>query len=111
MTDDLRVGDVAYRHGDIVLIVAELPAHARRISADGEPIVLAVGEATGHAHTVTGTRVALWSADEQRYLVAESTDVALDHQEHGHVPVQVRTYFVGQEREYTDDQSERRTVD
>jgi archaeosine-15-forming tRNA-guanine transglycosylase len=80
------------RHGDVAVLWAdELPAGATRV---GGPIVLAYGEATGHAHRVTGGNVSLWDVGTQRYMMVEGGLATLDHEEHGPVTIQPGTYRV-----------------
>lgn len=59
------------RHGDVGLIrVDALPAEAVESLTDGD-IVLAVGEATGHAHRVMDRTARIFRVGDVRYLVIE----------------------------------------
>lgn len=89
------------RHGDVGLRrVDALPEGARRQERQGD-LVLAEGEATGHAHRIADRRVTLWSIGEQRYIeVAEPA--ILDHEEHGPVTVASGIYEVLKQREFSD---------
>ena len=96
------------RQGDVLLVrVADLPKGAKDIT-QGNRIVLAEGEATGHAHAVMEPRTAerpkgkavLWSAGAERYIqVLEA--VALKHEEHAAVPLEPGLYKIGIQREYS----------
>ena len=58
------------RQGDVLLIrVASIPEGARRVKRRRGPIVLAAGEATGHAHQIDAAAADLLEASpEQRFL-------------------------------------------
>ncbi len=96
----------SYRHGDVGLFgIAQLPANAKRVEVKGD-IVLALGEVTGHAHRIKSKRVSLWEADGQRYVTVEEAlpgeaPAALDHEEHGHIPLAPGTYRAMIQRVYS----------
>lgn len=59
------------RHGDVGLIrVDALPAGAMELPV-ADDIVLAIGEATGHAHRITSRTVRVFRVGDTRYLVVE----------------------------------------
>ena len=103
-----------YRQGDVLLtLVAKLPEGAKDITPH-ERIVLAFGEATGHAHAVAEPRTKdqpkgrarLWDAGAERYLqVLEKT--ALRHEEHAPVPLAPGIYRVTTQREYSPEEIRR----
>jgi hypothetical protein len=90
------------RQGDLLLVpVGGLPDNARRLGSGR--LVLAEGEATGHAHVVEDERASLfdwhWGADT--YLVVEGVDpVVLWHEEHDPLPLRPGVYEVRRQREY-----------
>jgi len=90
------------RQGDLLLVpVAGLPERARRLRAGR--LVLAEGEATGHAHVVDDPRASLhglgWGAES--YLSVEGEEsVLLVHEEHDPLPVLPGVYEVRRQREY-----------
>jgi hypothetical protein len=75
-----------YRQGDVLLTPARIPETAKQIAPEGKRIVLATGEATGHAHTVDAN-AADWWKDGDNEFVEVKTSTALEHQEHG--PIQL----------------------
>jgi len=97
-----------YRQGDVLLeLVAAIPQGAKDVTA-GDRIVLAYGEATGHAHAVhepltkktPGGKARLWDAGAERFLqVLEKT--ALKHEEHAPVELDPGIYRVVQQVEYS----------
>ena len=97
-----------FRQGDVLIeLVAALPAGAKDVTAE-DRIVLAYGEATGHAHAIyepqTETKpqgkARLWDAGAERYLqVIEKT--SLNHEEHAPIVLEPGIYRVGQQREYS----------
>jgi len=95
-----------FRHGDVALFgIAQLPPDAVRVDTEGD-IILALGEVTGHAHRIKQSRrVSLWQAAGQRYVTVEADPdggeaAALDHEDHGHIPIVTGTYLVQIQRVY-----------
>jgi len=75
------------RQGDILLIAVE-----GKIPQGIEPktkAILADGELTGHAHTLTAPEVYDWSVDGQRYVRVSGGPGVLYHEDHDPVPVPV----------------------
>jgi hypothetical protein len=97
-----------YRQGDVLLIPIDKPpldAHLHVDRIDGR-LVLAEGEATGHAHTIVDESAELVTADQaaELYLLVHGTDpVHLVHQEHDTIPVEPGAYRVVRQREYQPD--------
>jgi hypothetical protein len=96
-----------YRQGDVLLIQidsTELPARPARLDRDEHGrLVLARGEATGHAHAVaTAAAELLADPDDlgRRFLVLAS-EAQLAHDEHAPIPLPAGTYRVVRQREYT----------
>jgi hypothetical protein len=83
-----------YRQGDVLLHpIASLPAGVESTPVE-EPIVLAEGELTGHAHRIENT------ASARRYVLGEQTyieviePVALTHETHLSLMVEPGIYEV-----------------
>ena len=93
-----------YRQGDVLLVPIDalpdglVPAPA----APGGRLVLARGEATGHAHVINGPDVTVWAApdDVERLYARVLTRARLVHEEHGPITVPVGCYRVVRQREY-----------
>lgn len=87
------------QHGDVlILAIRELPSGATRIKpCNGNYVLLAEGEATGHAHTVVAcSEVALYTLGDSLYLKVEGdSPVSLVHQEHATQEVQPGVYEIG----------------
>jgi len=90
------------RQGDVCLEpVKSLPDNMKPIERDGGRIVLAYGEATGHAHAIASLEADFYETVEgERYLDVRS-DVALNHEEHSTATVKKGKYKVIQQREYS----------
>ena len=91
-----------YRQGDILLI--RLSDEDR---VDGEPlekeegrVILAHGEATGHAHAISDPGAFLFAIGDQRHLVLENP-ATLAHEEHAPITLPAGQYRVLRQREYT----------
>ena len=92
-----------YRQGDILLVaVPAIPTDARALPRDQGRVVLALGEATGHAHAIADPRAALLETDlGERFLhVVADGGVQLCHQEHDPVLLPQGAYQVRRQREY-----------
>jgi hypothetical protein len=92
-----------YRQGDVLLVaVAAIPQDARPLPRDQGRIVLALGEATGHAHAIADPGAALLETQLQdRFLqVLAEGGVLLRHEEHDPVLLPRGTYQVRRQREY-----------
>lgn len=96
----VKAGDLIGRHGDVGLIVADaLPEGAVEQPRNGGDVVLAFGEATGHAHRITDEGASIWVIGSEKYLVTKASCV-LDHEEHGKVVVPPGIYLVAVEEDY-----------
>jgi hypothetical protein len=105
-----KVSGRQIQHGDVLLLVVEtLPQGAKRIACDNR-LVLAEGEATGHAHSIfPPTGAALFEFNEQRYLQVWD-NVKLKHQEHHEITILPGIYEIGRVREVDPFQDEIRAV-
>lgn len=90
-----------YRQGDVLLIPCSEKEHEGEVvkPVNGK-LVLAEGEATGHAHAIAAQYV------EMRRKAAAITllivrEVLLKHEEHGDIPVPSGNYRVVRQREYS----------
>ena len=93
------------RQGDLLLVpIARLPEGADRVRSGR--LVLAEGEATGHAHVVDDERASLhrhrdrWSPPARYLSVVGDEPVFLVHEEHDRLPVAPGVYEVRRQREY-----------
>jgi hypothetical protein len=95
-----------FRQGDVLVVAidrAELPTNLIDAPRDARRrMVLARGEATGHAHVVTGDRVALLCPpdDPERLFILIEGYGRLVHEEHGPIALAAGAYRVVRQREY-----------
>lgn len=92
-----------YRQGDVLLVaVPAIPENARPRPRDQGRIVLALGEATGHAHAIADPRATLLETQlQERFLhILAEGGVLLRHEEHDPVPLPQGVYLVRRQREY-----------
>lgn len=93
-----------YRQGDVFLReVDDIPASAKRV--DGQPVVLAEGEAAGHFHRILEREGVYMSESEEgeiarRWLSVDRASVDLVHPEHGTIRIPLGNYEVIRQREY-----------
>lgn len=92
------------RQGDVLLIpITHIVTNTSPVKRDNGRVVLAYGEATGHAHAILEDNCDLVT-DEQAdelYLLVYGDDVELVHQEHSTLTIAPGTYRVVRQREYT----------
>lgn len=89
------------RQGDVFLIrVSSLPPGATREKAADSDIVLAHGEATGHAHRVSAAHASMYAWQGDR-LIEVKKDTDLTHEEHGALRLSPGIYKVVIQREYS----------
>ena len=90
------------RQGDVLLQqVADIPKTAVKQNPVGGKVVLALGEVTGHSHTITTDTADWWKDGDDQYVAVTATTEVL-HQEHGPLPLETGEKYIkiGQ-REYT----------
>jgi hypothetical protein len=90
------------RQGDVLLVPVERLPEDLAVTASGARLVLAEGEATGHAHAVVSDSAELVETpDGTLYLVvASESPAALVHEEHEPIPLTPGAYEVKRQREY-----------
>jgi hypothetical protein len=90
------------RQGDVLLVEVEtMPTVMTEISELGD-IILAHGEATGHAHRIVNPaqKAKLWDSGAERLLQAMET-VALTHEEHDGIEIAPGMYRIVIQTEYS----------
>jgi hypothetical protein len=103
-----------YRQGDVLLIRVDglFATKGRKVSREDGRVVLAHGEATGHAHAIEAEHADLYeAADGKRLLEVLGEPVTLDHEEHGTLTLDPGVYEVRRQREYIPQAPPRRVRD
>jgi hypothetical protein len=111
---ELRAVPGLIRQGDLLLVpVSGFPDGVRR--ARSGRLVLAEGEATGHAHVVDDERASLhrqpWTSAATYLRVEGHEPVFLVHEEHDRLVVPPGLYEVRRQREYAPRGRSRRVSD
>jgi len=90
---------IQIQHGDVLLKPVErLPKGVIQHKNNGR-LVVAEGEATGHAHVITDLGAVLWELKGDLYLeVAEI--VTITHEEHKPLEIPEGIYQIGRVQEY-----------
>ena len=90
-----------YRQGDVLITRVERKSGLREVDREAGRIVLAHGEATGHAHAIASMDATLWMDEKtlNRYLDVKAP-VVLDHEEHTRIELPSGFYEVKRQREY-----------
>lgn len=95
-----------FQQGDVLMVVSKVPNDA--VAVEARP--LAEGEATGHAHRVSGTDWKMLECGQRLFLRILSDDCRVLHEEHGPIAVPVGEYEVRKVREYDYDAEEAKEV-
>jgi hypothetical protein len=90
------------RQGDVLITpVGEVPAGAIVEKREGGRVIIAHGEATGHAHAFGARLVQSFRHEEGRYLrVGGNVAVVLKHEEHTHIRVPPGKYRIIRQRQH-----------
>ena len=93
-----------YRQGDVLLIQVRMHPRSRRqlrpVPRSEDRVVLAYGEATGHAHVIDSPRAELLESRDGRTYLGLYEVSALTHEEHGPIRLDPGLYRVVRQREY-----------
>jgi hypothetical protein len=102
-----------FRQGDVLLIqrAEEIAGHAIPESRVDGRIVLAEGEATGHAHAISSSGAELLQVGERRLLKVSGEPVDVIHEEHAIITVPIGIYEVVRQREFSYDRPDRTVFD
>lgn len=95
-----------YRQGDVLIIKhdGEIPATATPVKRDNGRVVLAYGEATGHAHAIKAKNASLFRDPKLAkvfMMVTGDAPAALEHEEHGRIDVEPGNYEIIIQRVYS----------
>jgi hypothetical protein len=103
-----------YRQGDVLLrAISAIPVAVEPSDREAGRIILAHGEATGHAHAIDAPESEaklLTTAENQRFLRLVA-DVDLVHEEHSSIRLPAGSYEVILQREWSDDDDDQRERD
>jgi hypothetical protein len=94
-----------YRQGDVLVRrVATIPDGVHEVAREDGRIVLAHGEATGHAHAISAplSEATLLDAGREQRFLRLIRDVDLQHEEHAAIRLPAGLYQVIRQREWTD---------
>lgn len=92
-----------FRQGDVLIIpVDELPTNAKPATRENGRVILAHGEATGHAHAIMDSDVELYETADtaDRWLRVRSVATVI-HDEHAPIALPKGNYIVRRQVEYT----------
>ena len=91
----------SYRQGDVLIVECERVNGGEEVERENGRVVLAHGEATGHAHAIASMDATLFmdEATLNRYLDVRAP-VVIEHEEHGRIELPSGYYQVRRQREY-----------
>jgi hypothetical protein len=89
-----------YRQGDVLIEeipVSEIPPKA--VKTKGR-VILAEGEATGHAHEIAESDGEAWKIGADVVAVTVKRKTPVKHQEHAPIPLKKKSHRIIRQREY-----------
>ena len=93
-----------FRQGDVLIVpVAAMPQGVEAVKREKGRVILAHGEATGHAHAIKDKRAALFRDQKLAAIFMQVTGdgpIALEHDEHDTIEIPPGTYQIVRQREY-----------
>ncbi len=109
----MRIGE-SKRQGDVLL--TRVATVRRRLSPVAPSLVpgrhvLALGEATGHHHSVAAADAELLETEAHEVFLRVMRATPLEHQEHGAVALEPGVYRVTRQVEYSPKELPRRVMD
>lgn len=96
-----------YRQGDVMIRqINEIPKGTEEAKPDGNRIVLAYGEVTGHAHAIAVPQAKEFTLRDagiavRRFLQVFEGGAEVKHEEHATIPLPTGFYEIVQQREYS----------
>ncbi len=94
------------QQGDVIIKSSRIPKSAKPINSN----ILAEGEATGHAHRVTGGDCQLLEEGQKIFMRILSGDCSVTHEEHADQAIAPGEYEIRQVLEYDHVAEEARAV-
>jgi hypothetical protein len=93
-----------YRQGDVLVVpIGKLPQGLEQVPPEGNRVVLAHGEATGHAHAIKKQEASLFRDPKLMavFLQVGQEGALLEHDEHSTIKLPSGNYQVIRQREYS----------
>lgn len=91
-----------YRQGDVLIErVGRKPEGGKSVPRENGRIIIAHGEATGHAHAICEPGVEMVELESGERFVCSETGIRVVHEEHGTIALPPGNYRITQQREYT----------
>ena len=92
------------RQGDVFIVpIKKIPAKVAPVERENGRVVLAHGEATGHAHAISNRGVAMFREDGSGgglYMTVTGEPATIEHEEHTHIAVPPGNYKIVRQREW-----------
>lgn len=91
------------RQGDVLIVSVEsIPANVEPIERENGRVVLAHGEATGHAHAIKDKQASLFRDPKLAAIFMQVTDapISLVHDEHNTITIPPGSYQIIRQQEY-----------
>lgn len=89
------------RQGDVLVQATTSTATGKEVPRKNGRVILAHGEATGHAHAIAENGATLRTTEQATLLEVTSAIVMLRHDEHATIEIPNGTHEVIRQREYT----------
>lgn len=99
-----------YRQGDVLIEkINSIPKKLKKEKA--KKIILAEGEATGHAHTMDINDADWWKNGDEQVVSLKKEKALVKHEEHKPIELPLGDYQIIRQREYHPTMKERKVED
>lgn len=95
------------RQGDILVERVTTDPRSKKhkkVPREKGRIILAHGEATGHAHAICELEAEMIELESGERFVLSESGISIQHEEHGRIDLPAGIYKVGRQREYSPEQ-------
>jgi hypothetical protein len=93
------------RQGDVLLIPCDEPSNAMALKPDGDRVILAHGETTGHAHAFDASKAMMYAVAGALYVKVLERAL-LRHEEHPPIEYAPGWYEIPGQREYVGERTQ-----
>lgn len=91
-----------YRQGDVLIEEIDTVPDGQTTKSTTGLITVALGEVTGHHHSIDADTADWWKIDETTHVVRTTKRTALTHQEHAPIPLpKGKIVRISRQREYS----------
>lgn len=96
----MKIKSIQYRQGDVLIERCKRPTGKSKPA--GKSVILAHGEATGHAHVLECDKIiSRQDNSDGSFFLTFASNAEVTHQEHNRIALKPGTYRISRQREYS----------